>query len=180
MWPIIERLKARGRPLSNDEMLDDVATHMKLSAEARAVPQGNGATTLVNNRMAWARTYLKKVGALENSARGVWRLTPSGAEMTRAQVEAVPRRVRQDYQGQHPERPSPSDGEVIALPDLEADWREQLLRRLYAISPAAFERLCQRLLREAGFTRVEVTGKTSDGGIDGTGVLRSHGGGDQR
>lgn len=38
--------------------------------------------------------------------------------------------------------------------------------------PSAFERLCQRLLREAGFTKVEVTGKTGDGGIDGTGVLR--------
>ena len=40
------------------------------------------------------------------------------------------------------------------------------------LHPAAFERLCQRLLREAGSTRVEVTGKTEDGGIDGTGVLQ--------
>jgi restriction system protein len=40
------------------------------------------------------------------------------------------------------------------------------------IDPADFEKLCQRLLRESGFIRVEVTGKTGDGGIDGTGVLR--------
>lgn len=38
--------------------------------------------------------------------------------------------------------------------------------------PDAFERLSQRLLREAGFTKVEVRGKTGDGGIDGLGVLR--------
>jgi restriction system protein len=38
--------------------------------------------------------------------------------------------------------------------------------------PNAFERLSQRLLREAGFTKVEVRGKTGDGGIDGLGVLR--------
>ncbi len=38
--------------------------------------------------------------------------------------------------------------------------------------PATFERLCQRLLREAGFTKVEVTGQSGDGGIDGKGVLR--------
>jgi len=37
--------------------------------------------------------------------------------------------------------------------------------------PDAFERLAQRLLREAGFTKVEVRGKTGDGGIDGVGVL---------
>jgi len=35
-----------------------------------------------------------------------------------------------------------------------------------------FERLCQRLLRESGFTKVEVTGRVGDGGIDGVGVLR--------
>jgi restriction system protein len=40
------------------------------------------------------------------------------------------------------------------------------------IAPDAFERLCQRLLRESGFTRVEVSGKSGDGGIDGVGVLR--------
>lgn len=38
--------------------------------------------------------------------------------------------------------------------------------------PSAFERLSQRLLREAGFTKVEVRGKSNDGGIDGLGVLR--------
>lgn len=38
--------------------------------------------------------------------------------------------------------------------------------------PASFEKLCQRVLRESGFTRVEVTGRSGDGGIDGIGVLR--------
>ncbi|WP_207775467.1 restriction endonuclease [Thalassobacter stenotrophicus] len=43
---------------------------------------------------------------------------------------------------------------------------------LLEIEPDAFERLSQRLLRESGFTKVEVRGKTGDGGIDGVGVLR--------
>ena len=38
--------------------------------------------------------------------------------------------------------------------------------------PDSFERLCQRILRESGFTKVEVTGRSGDGGIDGAGVLR--------
>ncbi|MDQ7071814.1 MAG: restriction endonuclease [Rhodobacterales bacterium] len=40
------------------------------------------------------------------------------------------------------------------------------------MDPSAFERLAQRLLREAGFTKVEVRGKSGDGGIDGVGLLR--------
>jgi restriction system protein len=46
------------------------------------------------------------------------------------------------------------------------------LQQLKAMKPDAFERLAQRLLRESGFVRVEVTGKSGDGGIDGSGVLR--------
>jgi len=59
------------------------------------------------------------------------------------------------------------DIEEIAL-----SWKEQLLEALLALEPSAFERLCQRILRESGFVKVEVTGRSGDGGIDGTGVLR--------
>ncbi|HMB12063.1 restriction endonuclease, partial [Saliniramus sp.] len=57
-------------------------------------------------------------------------------------------------------------------PEGEENWKSVLLERLGAIAPDAFERLAQRLLREAGFTKVEVRGKSGDGGIDGVGVLR--------
>lgn len=57
-------------------------------------------------------------------------------------------------------------------PDPEGDWRSELLSALGAMSSDGFERLAQRLLREAGFTKVEVRGKSGDGGIDGVGVLR--------
>ena len=56
--------------------------------------------------------------------------------------------------------------------DDEPDWQEQVLSALSKIKPDAFERLCQRVLRESGFTRVEVTGRSGDGGIDGIGILR--------
>ncbi len=59
-----------------------------------------------------------------------------------------------------------SDGEG------EETWRERLLSALQAITPGAFERLAQRILRESGFVTVEVAGKSGDGGIDGIGVLR--------
>ena len=54
----------------------------------------------------------------------------------------------------------------------ELQWQEQVIEVVKSISPEAFERLCQRILRESGFTSVEVTGKSGDGGIDGRGVVR--------
>lgn len=54
----------------------------------------------------------------------------------------------------------------------EVSWKDKLLTALLAMPPDAFERLCQRILRKSGFTKVEVTGRSGDGGIDGTGVLR--------
>ncbi len=55
-------------------------------------------------------------------------------------------------------------------------WREKLHHILIEeMSPDAFERLTQRLLRESGFIHVEVTGRTGDGGIDGKGIARING-----
>ena len=52
------------------------------------------------------------------------------------------------------------------------EWKTELLAALQKMAPDAFERLCQRILRESAFTEVEVTGRSGDGGIDGVGVLR--------
>jgi restriction system protein len=52
------------------------------------------------------------------------------------------------------------------------EWRDNLLGVVQSMPAASFEKLCQRVLRESGFTRVEVTGRSGDGGVDGIGVLR--------
>ena len=179
MGPIIERLKAHGRSMTNEEMADDVARHMGLTDAQRALAHGKRGELVVDYRMAWARSYLKAVGALENSARGVWALTPKGAEMTEDDIAEVKRLVRQAgvakraaQQSADPQDPSSGAPLPIAELAVEDAWRDALMAQLLALHPSAFERLCQRLLREAGFSKVEVTGKTGDGGIDGTGVLR--------
>ena len=64
------------------------------------------------------------------------------------------------------------DGLAEDTAEETAAWRENLLELLLEIPFDAFERLCQRLLRESGFIEVEVTGKSGDGGIDGQGIIR--------
>lgn len=59
-----------------------------------------------------------------------------------------------------------------ALGGISEDYRDEVLKVLLTLPPAGFERLSQRLLREAGFTQVAVTGQAGDGGIDGFGILQ--------
>jgi restriction system protein len=58
----------------------------KFSEEQQNVLHGKGPKTEIEYRLAWARTYLKSVGALTNSGRGVWSLTEKGRGMTEAEV----------------------------------------------------------------------------------------------
>jgi restriction system protein len=133
--------------------------------------------TEVGYRLAWARTYLRKFGLLDNSSRGVWSLTEKGrttAELNGAEVAKFVRNLSKANASKQP-----SAVEEAIAPDVTATedfWREQLASVLTKeLSPAAFERLVQRMLRESGFVAVEVTGRTGDGGIDGKGIARVHG-----
>lgn len=85
----------------------------------------------------------------------------------------------QDKNNKQNKKMSKSSEELIQETKNEVDyseeWKEKLLNILYSISPAAFERLAQRILRESGFSQVEVTGKVGDGGIDGKGIVRVSG-----
>lgn len=173
MSPTIEALKRLGGSASNDEIHDGVVDLLKLPDEVvESLHSGGGTETQLRYRLKWARSYLKKVGAVDNTQRGVWTLTAKGRELTEAEIAEVPRVVRQMDRGvkkiEQEVRPEPY---IEELED-EVSWNEQLLSVLLAMAPDAFERLCQRILREAGFTKVEVTGRSGDGGIDGNGVLR--------
>jgi restriction system protein len=61
---------------------------------------------------------------------------------------------------------------VVEESEARRDWKEELLEALLAMPAAGFERLSQRLLREAGFNNTSVVGRSGDGGIDGLGVYR--------
>src|SRR5262249_18472319 len=83
--------------------------------------------------------------------------------------ELIPKKVRSTQR----QRDRDHDAELPLVEESsEPDWQERTLDALGGMNPDAFERLSQRILRESGFTRVEVTGRSGDGGIDGIGILR--------
>jgi restriction system protein len=167
----IEALKNLGGSASNQENLDVVIRDLRLPDTIIEVPHKNGGITFLEYRLHWARTYLKKVNAVENTARGVWALTSTGRSMPVEELNGVVRLVRtRDYETR-------KAGKTQSLEDIEEtsddlDWKERLLAILLKMKPDGFERLCRRLLRESGFVKVDVTGGSGDGGIDGHGVLR--------
>lgn len=121
--------------------------------------------TEVGYRLHWARSILKLDGWITNSKRGVWSLTERGASVDDIDPDEVLRRVR----GARPK----GKGDGVVEPEVIPEpWRDELSDVLQQMAPGAFERLAQRILREAGFVQVEVTGRTGDGGIDGYGTLK--------
>ena len=167
--PTIGALKALGGSASNEELHDWIADHLALPAAVRDRVHGDGPMTELRYRLHWARSYLKAFGAINNSERGVWTLSDAGEAITAADIPRIKKTVREKRDERRKAVKAASDDDD---PEDQTVWTEQLLETLKAISAPAFERLCQRVLRESGFIKVEVTGQSGDGGIDGIGVLR--------
>jgi restriction system protein len=181
MWPTLQALKAKDGSATNEELLSKVIEVAAIAPEVQAVQHVDHRQSRLNYNLAWAKTYLKKVGAIDNSSRGVWSITKSGETLTESDVHSVPSRVRkqisdnkhqQVVEPTSPEEDAPGSENGEGVGADEPYWKDQLHGILREMTPASFERLAQRLLREAGFVKVEVTGRSGDGGIDGIGVLR--------
>jgi restriction system protein len=172
LWPTLKALEEKGGSASNEELSESIARIMKLPDAILEVPHNDGPLTKLDYRAAWARTHLKFIDAIQNSERGVWTLTDLGRQIS--SDEEVRRLVKGKRSQRRKERDqtSPVADDSTEDPIEELSWEERLLDLLRKIEPPAFERLCQRILRESGFTKVEVTGRSGDGGIDGAGVLR--------
>lgn len=182
MIPLLQALKILGGSGTIDEIYEKVIELMGLSDEILDISHGeSGNQSEVAYRLAWARTYLKKYGVLENSARGVWSIAKDAVNLDNINVRDVVQAVREqsipkaitNNKLNHNDDNLENDG--VEEPEEIKSWREKLKNILLSMDPSAFERLTQRLLRESGFIQVEVTGRTGDGGIDGKGIVRMNG-----
>ena len=177
MGPLLDALRALGGKASPRDCTDWIANKLNLPA---AVLEARTKTDVPRyyNQVAWARQYLVWEGLLESTRHGVWSLTSKGAathlneETSRALfLDRV--KVYSNTRKKKSLIPSPVIAEALEeaeAPDIKEE--QELIGVLLSLPPDGFERLCKRLLHEYGFERVEVLGKSHDGGIDGRGVLR--------
>ena len=178
--PTLRALQMLGGSANIEELDSKVIDILQLPEDMQNVLHKEGGTmTAVEYRLAWSRTYLKKYGLIDNSSRGVWSFSDSfDGNIDGLSSEDIVKTVRliRKSNVEHVESDNSiandDDGELY---EESVDWRERLRAVLLGMTSDAFERLTLRLLRESGFTQVEVTGKSNDRGIDGKGIIRLHG-----
>lgn len=181
MLPTLRALESLGGSGSIEEIANAVIQTLNLpdAITSQAHNPEKSSQTEVEYRLAWARTYLKKYGLVDNSERGVWALTPQYEPGQPVDIEAIVQSVRADGTARTKKKQPQQTVEEDLLPaiaeEVEAGWRETLHQQLLQMKPDAFERLAMRLLRESGFVQVEVTGRSGDGGIDGKGIIKLQG-----
>ena len=178
---VLDLLRELPMPIGRLEIGEALADRLGLTEEQRAVRepgQGNTNDRSYYSWMAeWACNDLKHIGVTEQPARALYQLTALGRSISLDEVQRLHRERQRDYRARRKDQSLREDSteghdEEDAV---NLDWKSELLDRLKSISPTGFEHLAGRLLRKAGFHDVEVTGQSSDGGIDGIGVYRPSG-----
>lgn len=173
--PLLDALRDLGGSSTPQEAVERVASNL-------AVPDGVLNETLPSgelrfrNQVHWARFYLLREGLLEASRRGIWSLSEKGrfANLSDKDARAVFLKwvkIDQENRRNKTAQPEAVDLALNHTELIEQQSDTDLKIVLLGLSPEGFERFCQRMLREAGFSEVHVTGRSGDEGIDGHGTL---------
>jgi len=185
MLPLL-KFAGDGQEHSLRETIDFLANEFSLSDEERKELLPSGSQATFDNRVGWARTYMKKAGLLESTRRGYFCITARGKNV----LEQNPQKINVKFLKQFPEfvefQKPKKKGEIDPPPvditpeeSLEAAYQElqhglasELLQMVKQCPPDFFEQLVVDVLIKMGYggSRKEAgqaVGKTSDGGIDG-------------
>ena len=181
--PTFQALKTLGGSGNNDDILAQIIADLRLSNEIVDAPhKGSTSMTELAYQAAWARTYLKNCGIISNTTRRVWVISPDFVHSETVDAKVIIATVTKQNSDKRKSKAADTivsndtpTGDGIEEPDEIKSWRVKLSEILYSMDPYGFERLAQRILRECGFSQVEVTKKSGDGGIDGTGKLKING-----
>lgn len=172
------------------EVVAQLSIDFKLSDEERSQLLPSGGQSIISNRVAWAKTYLKKAGLVDQPKRGYVQLTRNGEEALKSLpahinikfLEQFPSFVA--FRGNQQQADSPSlsnSSEQNATPEeqiengantIRKELSEEVLQRVKGCTPAFFERLVVELLVKMGYggTRQDAgrsIGRSGDEGIDG-------------
>ena len=178
--PTVFVLQSLGGSGNIEEIYNGVLAHLKLPERIiEYLHSKNSSQSEIQYRLAWARTYLKIYGIIDNSSRGIWSILPKHKDTKEVDVDNCVSTVKNKFKDKNLSKENGSGNvngdDGVELPEEIKPWRVKLREILITMDPFSFERLTQRLLRECGFSEVKVTKQTGDGGIDGFGRLKISG-----
>jgi restriction system protein len=187
MLPLLEFARDE-REHTVREAIEFLAAQFGLTEQERKMLLPSGQQAIFDNRVGWARTYLKKAGLLESPRRGYFRITSQGLEI----LKAKPMRIDVPFLEQFPEfvefRSRRREAKFTNLPEEVQETPEEVLERAYQdlrrelarelldyvkkCSPRFFEQLVIDLLVRMGYggsreDAARAIGRTGDEGIDG-------------
>lgn len=187
MLPLLE-VVADGTDYHLRVVTRQVADRLNLTDAERIEPLPSGQQTVIANRVAWAKTYLKKAGLLAQPVRGVIRITPEG----RAVLGQKPTRIDNAYLKRYPtfsdfygrtssepegveppaDAATPEETLEAAALALRNALADELIEKMKSCTPHFFERLVVELLVAMGYggslaDAGQAIGRSGDGGIDG-------------
>ncbi len=177
-YPVLQALQQLGGSGKPREVSDLVAKNLKIPADIMEITTQDG-TPRFHNQVAWTRNYLVQSGFLDSSNRGTWVLTEKGrvAPIPKENPRETIINEFQDFQKSKQTKKTELDQETISqfqesIELLDEEEQElTLLELLRKLTPKGFEEICGLLLRESGFENVVVSGRSRDGGFDGSGRL---------
>ena len=175
------------------DLIENLATEFQVTDEERKELLASGNQSIFDNRVGWAKTYLKKAGLLDSPKRATFVITQIGLDT----LKNNPDRVDAKYLRQFPaflefqnasRNDNDSEEEIVIVETNEQTPEEnldkayqrirkslasELLNRVVELSPTFFERLVVELLVKMGYggsikDAGKAIGKSGDEGIDGT------------
>lgn len=191
MLPLL-KLSGDRKEHSLREAIDILAERFALTDDERRELLPSGQQARFDNRVAWARTYLKKAGLVVSTRRGYFQITDRGAEVLQENVDAInvgylkkfpeflefnkrsseTPALSDSSSGSPDDQHTPEEDIEAAYQALQRDLSTELLQIIQTNSPSFFERLVIDLLVKMGYggTRKDAgqaIGKSGDEGIDG-------------
>lgn len=177
------------KPHSSKELKDFIANRLSVSAEERQTLLPSGRQTVFDNRVGWARTYLKKAGLVDTIKRGFYQITDTGKKILDSNPAVIDNTLLEQFESfrefmHHQNVPAQSDANKeqrsqtpqdtldSAYSQMTEALADDLLTEILKQSPDFFEKLVIKLLENMGYGGTvanagAVTGKPGDEGIDG-------------
>ena len=189
MLPLLKFIRD-GREHSFRETVEALATQFELTASERKELLPSGQQAIFDNRVGWARTYLKKAGLMKSARRGFFQITDRGMQTLSENLPEINvkylRRFKEFVEFQTVKRgrivdsqdqaetidKTPEEIIEVGYAKLRSDLAAELLMKVKECSAVFFERLVVDLLVRMGYggSRADAgkaVGQTRDGGIDG-------------
>jgi len=178
--PILEVLKD-GKTLKTRELIEIVKSNFysELSDEQLKQETKSG-DLLIDNRIAWGKSYLKKGGYISFPERGLVQITEKGKKhsATISVRDLENESTIFDFYKNEKESNSSDNKTTINISSpqdlidegfnrIEKEIKNELLLKLKSIDPYFFEKVVLRLLKKMGYGEFIETSKSNDGGIDG-------------